>query len=97
MEDSHMNAAIERRATTDTWVRTVVFGITLINQILISFNRNPLPWSDSEMYELVSLFASVVTTLWVYWKNNSWTHPAIVADEKMHEMKAKAELREVKK
>lgn len=74
---------------TETWVRTIALGVTMLNQLLVSFHRNPLPWSDTDVYTYLSLTATVLVSAWTYWKNNSWTPAAIKADEVLHKEQAK--------
>lgn len=68
-------------------IRLVVLAILLLNQVLITFGWNPLPWSEDEIYEGVSAVATVIAALWAWWKNNSVTEEAQVADEYMRELK----------
>jgi SPP1 family holin len=77
----------------DTWVRTIVLIFTLLNQLLVSMNYNPLPWSEDRAYEYVSSFATVAVSIWTYWKNNSWTKPAIRADRYLEHIKAQQTLK----
>lgn len=66
---------------TGTIVRTVVLIIALINMVLTSFGKNPLPFSDDEVYSGVSAVVTVVAALVAWWKNNSFTLKAIEADD----------------
>lgn len=70
-------------------VRLIVLAIVLINQALVVAGWNPLPFSEEQIYEAVSTVATVVIALWAWWKNNSITKEAQVADEFMNELKAK--------
>ena len=63
-----------------TKIRTVVLAITLLNNILTACGINPLPWSEEELYEIVSIFFTAGAALWAWWKNNSFTVNAISAD-----------------
>lgn len=71
----------------DTLIRTLVLAAALLNQILMVAGKNPLPFSDTELYEYFSLTASVASSLWAWWKNNSFTSAAQAADEYMKEVK----------
>ena len=68
-------------------VRLVVLIILLVNQALIVFGLNPLPFSEEQIYEAVSSVATVVVALWAWWKNNSITKEAQQADEYLQELK----------
>lgn len=68
---------------TDTIVRTIVLVIALVNQILTSTGRSPIPISDEEVTELISLILTIGASAWAWWKNNSFTQAALRADETM--------------
>ena len=64
-----------------TIIRTVLLIAGLINLALTIFGRNPLPFSDQQIADFVSLLWTVSAALWAWWKNNSFTGAAIKADE----------------
>lgn len=68
---------------TDTIIRTIVLVIALVNQILTSTGRSPIPISDEEVTELISLILTIGASVWAWWKNNSFTQAALRADETM--------------
>lgn len=65
---------------TDTVIRTIILIIALINQVLTALGKNPLPWSNEEIYSGLSAVATVAAAAWAWWKNNSFTKAAIEAD-----------------
>lgn len=67
----------------DTIIRTVVLIIALINQILTSTGHAVIPVSDEQITEAITLFFTIVTSIWAWWKNNSFTQAALNADEFM--------------
>lgn len=71
-----------------TIVRTIVLAIVLINNILTMNGINPLPFSEDELYEIVSGIATIAASLWAWWENNSFTKAAIKADEEYDRIKA---------
>lgn len=71
----------------ETIVRTVVLAVTLLNTILTQFNKNPLPFSESDIYQIISTICTVSATIWAWWKNNSFTKEAIEADRYKDELK----------
>lgn len=77
------------KVTKETVIRTVVFFLTIVNQILTKKGYNPLPFSDDQLYILASDIVMYVVALWAWWKNNSFSQPALEADEYMKELKAK--------
>ncbi len=70
-----------------TIIRTVVLLIALINQILTAFDINPLPFSEEEIYEVVSWVVTAVATICAWWKNNSFTYEAVKADQYLADLK----------
>lgn len=69
--------------------RTIILAIALINQIFAIFGRQQIPVQEDTVYQIVSLLFTIVTTVWSWWKNNSFTPEAIQADKLMYELKAK--------
>lgn len=74
-------------AKKETWIRTIVLMIALINQVLTVLGKNPLPFSEEEIYQFLSLAATVICGLWAWWKNNSFTAAAVVADDYLEKLK----------
>ena len=72
---------------TQVIVRAIVLAVALLNQILVMFGFNPLPWSDEQVYEGVTAVFTVAATLWAWYKNNSITEEAKAADEYLRELK----------
>ena len=64
-----------------TIIRTVLFVVALVNQVLTITGHSVLPVSDEQLTELISTIFTVVTALIAWWKNNSFTSKAIAADE----------------
>lgn len=71
----------------DTIIRTIILIIALINQLLTVFNINPLPFSDEEIYSVVSTIVMAIASIWAWWKNNSITKKAIEADKYLKQLK----------
>ena len=69
------------KVSGQTISRTAVLVFALVNQALTISGLNPLPFSDNEVYEGVSLIISCAASLWAWWKNNSFTQQALRADE----------------
>ena len=70
----------------ETIIRTIVTFLVLCNSALSMTGKNPLPWSDEELYSGVSAILAVITTLWSWWKNNSFTAQAQAADTYKEEL-----------
>ena len=69
------------KVTAGTIARTAVLAVSLLNLVLTSFGKNPLPFSDDEVYTAVSTVVAVAASLAAWWKNNSFTRAALKADE----------------
>lgn len=65
----------------DTWARTICLLLALVNQCLAIFGKGALPFTDDQVYQIVSLIATIVTGAIAWWKNNSFTQNAIAADK----------------
>ena len=65
----------------DTIIRTIVRIVALINQALTLSGKNPLPFEDDEIVNVLSYAFTAAASLWAWWKNNSFTQNAIKADK----------------
>ena len=71
----------------DTIIRTIVLVLALVNQTLTLTGKNPIPFTDEFVGELVSMLFTAGASLWAWWKNNSFTKSAISADEYLKTLK----------
>lgn len=78
---------MKKRIETGTIVRTAVLVFALINQVLTISGYNPLPFTDDEFGQAVSMVLTVGAALWAWWKNNSFTQAAITADEHLKNLR----------
>ncbi len=65
------------------WVRAIFLLLALVNQLLTSFNRSPLPIDSDQL----SAILTAAFALWAGWKNNSFTEKAQQADEYLQSLK----------
>lgn len=72
---------------TNAIVRLIVLVILIINQTLITLGYEPLPFSDEQVYEAVSIVALVLGSLWVWWKNNNITDVALAGQSEIERIK----------
>lgn len=70
-----------KKVETATIVRTVVLIVALVNQALVISGKSPIPYSEEEVGQAVSMIITAAASLWAWWKNNSFTQAAISADE----------------
>ena len=73
--------------TPNTIARTIIALVALVNAVMLMLGKAPLDLDENTIYVTVSGIATILTTLWVWWKNNSVTKEAIMADEMMHQLK----------
>lgn len=72
-----------------TIIRTIVLAVALLNQTLVLAGYSPLPFYDAQVEAAVTALFTVGASLWAWWKNNSFTEEARIADDIMHELKRK--------
>lgn len=71
----------------DTIARTIVLFIALANQVLAIAGKEIFPVTEDQVYQIVTLIATVGASVWAWWKNNSFTQNAIVADQYLNQLK----------
>ena len=76
-----------KKVETATIVRTAVLIVALVNQALVISGKSPIPYSEEEVGQAVSMIITVAASLWAWWKNNSFTQAAISADEVLKKYK----------
>ncbi|MDO4174762.1 MAG: phage holin [Eubacteriales bacterium] len=64
----------------DTIARTIILVLALVNQILAIAGHAVIPFTDNDIYQLVSVCWTAVAALVAWWKNNSFTCLACEAD-----------------
>lgn len=75
---------MKRKIKKGTIVRTAVLLFALANQALTISGHSPLPFSEEEVGQAASMVLTIGASLWAWWKNNSFTQDAIIADEYLH-------------
>ena len=76
------------KITKGTIGRTIILALALINQLLTASGKNVINIADEDINTLISTIFTIVSAIVAWWKNNSFTKPAIEADEVMKELKA---------
>ena len=61
--------------TAETWTRLVWAIIIAINQGLAIFGKEEIPFTQNEIYQVISFILSCWTLWRNHWKNNSYTKP----------------------
>ena len=72
---------------TETIIRTIVLVLALVNQVLAIYGKERIPITEDEVYQLFTLVFTIGSSLWAWWKNNSFTQPALKADEYMEQLR----------
>ena len=75
------------KVKTETIVRTVILALALINQLLSATGHAVLPIQDEQVETLITTVATILASLWAWWKNNSFTQAAIAADNHLESMR----------
>lgn len=73
---------------TETIIRTAILFLALINQALTFTGHKVIPIESDQLAELITLAITIGSSLWAWWKNNSFTKEAIAADQYMTDLKA---------
>lgn len=68
-------------------IRLSVLIILMVNQTLILYGWDPLPFGEEQIYEAFSTIAVVGATIYNWYKNNNISKEAEIADEYMHDLK----------
>lgn len=76
--------------TAGTIARTAVLLLALTNQMLSAMGKSPLPIESTTVEQLVTAGITTVAALIAWWKNNSFTREAIMADKEYDRLKAKS-------
>lgn len=78
---------MKEQISVGTIIRTVCLILALVNLTLETFGKSVIPISDEQVSELITLIFTIVTSVTAFWKNNSFTQEAIIADGLMKDMK----------
>lgn len=77
MEEKDLNVSVE------TKVRTALFFVTWLNQVFAFVGAPTLNLDFEGVYPVVSAIVTFGVSAWAWWKNNSFTKPALIGDEAM--------------
>lgn len=78
----------KEKITAGTIIRALCLILALTNLTLETMGKKIIPVTDDQISELVTLVITIATSLVGFWKNNSFTQEAIIADGIMHKLKA---------
>ena len=71
--------------TAQTWVRTLVLVIALISNLLVVIGKRTEEIDMDKTTELLTYILTLVSSVWAWWKNNSFTEKAQEADAILHD------------
>lgn len=66
--------------TVQTWARTLVLLLALISQLCVILGKRTEAIDVDRWQEYVTYAITVIGSVWAWWKNNSFTKDAQVAD-----------------
>jgi SPP1 family holin len=75
--------------TSGTIARTAILILALVNQVLTATGHSVINISDENINTLISTGFTIISAIIAWWKNNSFTQAAIMADEVMKEDKSR--------
>lgn len=70
--------------TPETWARTIVLFIALVNQVLAILGKGQIEIAENDIYQICTLIFTFVSAIWAWWKNNSFSISAQEGDAVMH-------------
>ena len=76
-----MNKISLKGVDKSTWIRTAVLIVALVNQALVIFGVNDKTVDVDSVTYYASYVFTALSSLWAWWKNNSFTKKAQKADE----------------
>ena len=72
----------------ETIIRTVILGVALWNQVLMMSGKSIFPLTNDQIADAIGVGFTVVTAVVAWWKNNSFTAPAIEADRYLEQLRS---------
>lgn len=76
-----MNKISLKGVDKSTWIRTAVLIFALINQAFVIFGVSEKTVDIDSVTYYASYIFTALSSLWAWWKNNSFTKKAQKADE----------------
>lgn len=85
---AHIIMAVDwKNVKLSVYVRWIAMIILVINMFLEKAGMNPIPFSGTDVYEMVSDVLTAIIFILNTYKNNSTSKEAIKADEILNEMR----------
>lgn len=77
-----------KKTDIGTITRTILIVIALINQGLVIAGKNPLPFEDDQIAQVISFGFTTITASIAWWKNNNFTAEAKEAQHYLDALKS---------
>ncbi|CAG9621843.1 phage holin [Sutcliffiella rhizosphaerae] len=75
-ETTKENQLSIRPVSKGAWFRIVFLLLALVNQLLVIFNKSPLPISEEQLEQLFTISWTAIAAIMAWWKDNDWTKKA---------------------
>ena len=75
------------KPTLATVIATINLGLSMLNQILMVFGKSPIPVDDQMIATAISTTWMIASSVWAWWRNNSFTKAAIEADKVLEQLR----------
>lgn len=79
---------MKHNVTAGTITRTIVLVLALINQVLTATGHNVINIAEEDVNTLISTIFTVTAAIVAWWKNNSFSTSARLADDYMKNLKS---------
>ena len=76
-----MNKINLKGVTVQTWARTIVLLLALVSQLCVILGKRTEAIDIEQWQEYVTYALTVISSIWAWWKNNSFTDKAQNADK----------------
>ena len=67
--------------SVQTWARTIVLILALVSQLCVILGKRSEAIDVDQWQEYVTYALTVISSIWAWWKNNSFTDKAQNADK----------------
>ena len=72
---------------TTAIIRLIVQVVLVANMALTLAGKNPIPLDETALTEWLTVAATGISSIWIWWKNNNVTNAAEYAQRSLNELK----------
>ena len=87
-DEKEVIASEELKISPGTIARTIILGVAIVNKILAYFGKPIINLDSALLSEFVSDAWLIISAITAWWKNNSFTLPALAGDVIMRALRA---------